>query len=346
MTLTFSAALPQRRFDVSFTLRHGETLAVLGPNGAGKSTLVNLIAGLLAPASGHAELEGEVLFGPGVSTPPHARNVALLAQDALLFPHLSVLENVAFGPRSSGASRRTARSTARTWLAEVGAAGFEHRRPGELSGGEAQRIAVARALAAEPRLLLLDEPMAALDVAVAPALRSMLRRVLAHRTAIIVTHDVLDAFSLADRVIVLDGGRIVDDGPTRSVLEQPRDPFTAGIAGLSVLHGIRTAEGLRTTDGDELRIAGGEDLEPGSACTLAIRPSSIRVSASRPAGAGNALRVGISDVEPRGDLVRLRAGALAADVTPATAADLDLGAGSTAWFAFRAEDAVLYSATR
>ncbi|PPF75120.1 molybdenum ABC transporter ATP-binding protein, partial [Subtercola sp. Z020] len=267
MTLTFSATVASRAFDVSFDLEAGQTLAVLGPNGAGKSTLLALLAGLLAPDAGRAELDGDVLFaaagaGSGAvagssagavadarSTrrtwkPPHARNVALLAQEPLLFPHLSVLQNVGFGPTSAGVPRREALRRARRWLAEVDAAAFESRRPAELSGGQAQRIAVARALAADPRLLLLDEPMAALDITVAPALRRTLRRVLADRTAIIVTHDPLDAYTLADRVLVLDGGRIVDDGPTRSVLEHPRDPFTASIAGLTVLPGTRTPDGL------------------------------------------------------------------------------------------------------
>ncbi len=146
--------------------------------------------------------------------PPHDRKVALLAQEPLLFPHLGVLDNVAFGPRSGGARRRTAHEAARRWLDEVDVADLADRKPGQLSGGQAQRVAVARALAAEPRLLLLDEPLAALDVAVAPALRQTLRRVLADRTVVLVTHDVLDALLLADRVVVLEGGRVVESGPT------------------------------------------------------------------------------------------------------------------------------------
>jgi molybdate transport system ATP-binding protein len=352
VTFIFDAAVTKRQFDVSFTLSDGETLAVLGPNGAGKSTLLNLISGLLSPDSGHAELDGETLFaaGPGrqrVWKPPHTRGVSLLAQEALLFPHLTVLDNVAFGPTSTGVTKKSARAAARTWLAEVDAGELEGRKPAQLSGGQAQRIAVARALAADPKLLLLDEPMAALDIAVAPALRRTLRRVLENRTAIIVTHDILDAYTLADRVIVIDHGHIVEDGPTRSILEQPRDPFTADIAGLNVLSGIRTATGLRTTDGTELDTARPlVSITSATECTAAVRPANVRVSTRRPDASVNALFKAVTDLEPRGDLIRVRADGIAADATPADVADLDLGIGTSAWFTFSADDAVIYPTKR
>jgi len=158
---------------------------------------------------------------------PHARRTALLGQEPLLFPHLSALENVAFGPRSAGTPHATARRDAQQWLDEVGVGELSARRPAQLSGGQAQRVAVARALAAGPALLLLDEPLAALDVAVLPALRQTLRRVLADRTAIVVTHDPLDALLLADRVVVLSGGRVVEQGTSSEVLSRPRSPFAA-----------------------------------------------------------------------------------------------------------------------
>lgn len=388
MTLTFSATVPSRAFDVSFELEAGQTLAVLGPNGAGKSTLLALLAGLLAPDAGRAEVDGEVLFaaadaGSGVGAgshstrrtwkPPHARNVALLAQEPLLFPHLSVLQNVAFGPTSAGVPRREALRRARHWLAEVDAAEFESRRPAELSGGQAQRIAVARALAADPHLLLLDEPMAALDITVAPALRRTLRRVLADRTAIIVTHDPLDAYTLADRVLVLDGGRIVDDGPTRSVLEHPRDPFTASIAGLTVLPGTRTPDGLLLPTGERVRMPAPSTLAPGTPCAAALPPARIHLALAPSApnapgslahasarldqaadAAPNALRLTVQHIEPRGDLVRVHAAAsghphavsLAADVPPALAADLDLAPGTPVWFSFPSTAATLYPTAR
>ncbi|HEY0260565.1 MAG TPA: ATP-binding cassette domain-containing protein, partial [Lacisediminihabitans sp.] len=181
MSLVVAASLAARDLDVSFEVARGETVAILGPNGAGKSTALAVIAGLLRPDAGAASWEGITLFDTarGSWLPPHRRGVALLAQEALLFPHLNVLDNVAFGPRSAGASTDAARATARRWLTEVEASELAAARPARLSGGQAQRIAIARALAAEPDILLLDEPFAALDVAVAPTLRRMLRRVLA-----------------------------------------------------------------------------------------------------------------------------------------------------------------------
>ncbi|MCX6398928.1 MAG: ATP-binding cassette domain-containing protein, partial [Propionibacteriales bacterium] len=191
--MLIEATVADRGLDVTFEVAEGETVALLGPNGAGKSTTLAVLAGLLRPDTGRVVIDGDEVTGPGRWVRPHARRTALLAQEAMLFPHLSVLDNVAFGPRSTGAGRREARATAEHWLAEVDAGDLASRRPAQLSGGQSQRVAIARALAADPRLLLLDEPMAALDIDVAPALRQLLRRVLADRTTVIVTHHVLDA---------------------------------------------------------------------------------------------------------------------------------------------------------
>jgi molybdate transport system ATP-binding protein len=231
MSLDVHAIVEPDRLDVRFTLAEGETLAVLGPNGAGKSTLLDVLSGLVRPDSGHVSLAGTTLVSQGEDArdswvPPHARGVALLAQEALLFPHLTVRDNVAFGPRTAGADRVAARLVAERWLERVDATGLADRRPRRLSGGQAQRVAVARALATEPRLLLLDEPFGALDVGVAPAMRRLLAEVLAERTVVIVTHDPLDALALADHVIVLGEGRVVEQGPTREVLLNPRTEFT------------------------------------------------------------------------------------------------------------------------
>ena len=342
MTFSFSAAVAARGFEVALSVAPGETVAILGPNGAGKSTLLGLTAGLLRADSGRAVLDDTVLFDSvgGSFTPPHRRGVSLLAQEPLLFPHLSALENVAFGPRSAGVPRAAARATARHWLAEVEALDLADRRPAQLSGGQAQRVAVARALASDPKLLLLDEPMAALDVSVAPALRRMLRRVLAGRTVLIVTHDILDAFTLADRVVVLDGGRIVDQGPTREVLERPRSAFTAGLAALNLLVGVRSQRGIRLADGSE--ISGASDLVVGASAAAAVRPSAVRVSLDEPAAA-NRLRGEVLDLEPRGDLVRVRSARLAADLAPALVADLDLAPGAAVWFAFDESDVSIYA---
>lgn len=213
MSLHVTARLRARGLDLAVTVAEGQTLAVTGPNGAGKSSLLGIVAGLLVPDTGRAVLDGRTLFdldaaGRGPWVPAHDRGVVLLAQDPLLFPHLSVLENVAFGPRSRGTDRRRARETALQWLDAVDAAALAGRRPAELSGGQAQRVAVARALAADPRLLLLDEPFASLDSRAAPALRELLRRVLAGRMAVVVTHDPADVRALADAEVQLERGRV------------------------------------------------------------------------------------------------------------------------------------------
>ena len=349
MTFTFDAAVAARGFDVALGLGPAETVAVLGPNGAGKSTLLSVVAGLLRPDAGRAELGGRVLFdlgqGPQAWTPPHRRGTALLAQEPLLFPHLSALENVAFGPRSAGTARSRAREAATHWLAEVDASDLAGRRPAELSGGQAQRVAVARALAADPGLLLLDEPMAALDVHAAPLLRRLLKRVLAGRRAIIVTHDVLDAYMLADRVVVLEGGRITEEGPTREVLQRPRSRFAAGLAGLNLVAGTVTTDGLRTASGQEL--AGRHEDPPvaGLSGVAAFPPSAVSVFLDEAHGSPrNSFPVTVTDLEPHGDQIRVRAGELSADVTPAASADLGLAPGVRAYFVVKAAAVSVYPA--
>ncbi|MFI9507509.1 sulfate/molybdate ABC transporter ATP-binding protein [Nocardia sp. NPDC052566] len=245
------ARLADRDLDVEIEVAAGEVLAVLGPNGAGKSTLLEIVSGLVVPDAGRVRLGARTLTdtAKSVVVPPHRRGISLLAQDSLLFPHLTVAQNVAFGPRSRGARAAAARTIARDWLAAVDATEFAERKPGQLSGGQAQRVALARALAVDPHLLLLDEPMAALDVAVAPAMRALLRRVLRDhsptdtrtRSAILVTHDIIDALTLADRLVVIESGRVVESGPVATVLARPRSSFAARIAGVNLIVGTAVA---------------------------------------------------------------------------------------------------------
>ena len=276
--------------------------------------------------------------------PPHDRKVALLAQEPLLFPHLTVLDNVAFGPRSGGARREAARDAARRWMAEVGVADLADRRPASLSGGQAQRAAVARALATEPRLLLLDEPLAALDVAVAPALRQTLRRVLEGRTALVVTHDVLDALLLADRVVVLEDGRVVEEGSTAEVLARPRSGFAARVAGLNMVEGAWRDRHVATPTGMSLGgVVSGPEPGSGDAVVAVFRPSSVAVHRERPGGSPrNVLAVTVSELQPLGDRVRVRGDGLSADVTPAAAAELGLVPGSPTYFVVKATEVEVY----
>jgi molybdate transport system ATP-binding protein len=343
MTLRLEATVAERGYDVALDVADGETVALLGPNGAGKSTTLDLLAGLLRPDAGTVRLDGRELSGPRTWVAPHDRRVALLAQEPLLFPHLSVLDNVAFGPRSNGARRTASRETARHWLEEVGAGDLADRTPAQLSGGQGQRVAVARALAADPRLLLLDEPMAALDVAVAPALRQTLRRVLADRSVVVVTHDALDALLLADRVVVLEEGRVAEEGPAGEVLARPRSAFAARIAGLDMLRGT-WAGGVRTPDGAVVHgLVSGPAPATGDPVVAVFRPAAVSVFREPPGGSPrNALTVVVTDLEPRGDQVRVRADELAADVTTYAAAELDLAPGATVTFSVKASEVAVY----
>lgn len=210
----------ERGVDAELQAARGETVALIGPNGVGKSTVFAVIAGLLAPDRGRVRVAGsDVVYlkvgGRGAWTPAHRRGVALMAQEPLLFPHLSVLENVAFGPRCKGAGREASRRSARDWLSAAGAERFAGRYPAQLSGGQAQRVAIARVLAAEPEVVLLDEPLSALDVSARPEIRKVLKRVLADRTAVIITHDPDDVAELADHTVRLgpvESGRVDDGG--------------------------------------------------------------------------------------------------------------------------------------
>ena len=348
------ASVAARHFDIEFELDPGERVALLGPNGAGKSTLLSILAGVLRPDTGRATIDGRTLFDLGSSgqrwLAPWNRGVSLLAQDPLLFPHLTVLDNVAFGPRSSGQRTRAARDTAHRWLNEVGAAEFADRKPAQLSGGQAQRVAIARALAADPRLLLLDEPLAALDIAAAPLLRRVLRRVLADRSAIIVTHDLLDALLLCHKILVIDGGRIVESGPTGDVLKHPRTPFTARIAGLNMISGRCEADAVRQPTG---QLVFGVHRAPGRTGEPAIAvfsPTAVAIFTEPPhSSARNTISVTISELEPRDEQVRVRAATaegatFTADVIAQTVGDLDLYPGRKVYYAVKATAVTIYPA--
>lgn len=347
MSLRIDATISDRDVDVSLEVGAGETVAILGPNGAGKSTVLAAIAGVLRPDSGRATLDDEVLFDltAGSWRPAYARGTALLAQDPLLFPHLSVVDNVAFGPRSAGRTRSQSRVDAQTWLAAVDATELGDRRPAELSGGQAQRIAVARALAASPRLLLLDEPMAALDITVVPAMRQVLKRVLAGRSAVIVTHDVLDALLLADRVLVMEGGRIVEEGPTREVLERPRSSFGAGIAGLNLMRGHSVAGGVRTPSGSTVAGLAEAPVPDGGEAVAVFSPSAVGVYVEPPAGSPrNVFAATIRELEPHGAQVRVRTDELSADVTLPVVAELGLMPGKAVFLVVKASEVTIYPA--
>lgn len=347
--------LAQRGIDLEFTVAEGEVVAVLGPNGVGKSTVMHTIAGLVRPDRGHVHIGADVVTDvqAGVFVPAHRRGVALLAQQPMLFPHLSVAANVAYAPRCRGLSRAQARDHARHWLDAVDAGSLARRRPAQLSGGQAQRVALARALAAEPRVLLLDEPFAALDVGAAASLRRTVRDVLRSeaRSAVIVTHDVLDALAIADTAVVIENGRIVEHGGVRSVLTTPRSDFAASIAGMNLVSGVTGAAGtLRTAWG--LELAGTGDVESGTAAVALFSPAAVAVHVEPPrASPRNVVAITVADVVQRGHAVRVRGAdlpdgspGLAADVTPAAVLDLRIEPGRQVFFVVKAQEVGLHPA--
>jgi molybdate transport system ATP-binding protein len=334
-------------------LQEGETVALLGPNGAGKSTLVHALAGLLPLDDGEVTIDGDVWERPRdrIRHPPQGRSIGVVFQGLMLFPALSTLDNVAYGPRAQGMSRDESRARAREWLERFDAGHLAGRKPPELSGGEAQRVALARALAVEPALLLLDEPMSALDVENRVEARRVLRRTLADFAGIklLVTHEPLEAISLADRLVVMEGGRIVQSGAASEIRDRPRTRYTASLVGLNLLSGtVRGTDShrtLETTDG-ALVIASG--LAPGTEALATIHPRAIVLSRARPSGsARNVLEATVADVDLEGDRVRVLLDArpsLTAEVTIEAFEELGLHRAQEVWASVKATQIEVYPA--
>jgi len=330
------------RLEVTLAMPAGQTVALLGPNGAGKSTVVQALGGLLALDSGRIDLGGVVWDDPaaGVFVPPEERNVGIVFQDLLLFDHLDVGENVAFGPRSRGVSPDEARDRARAWIRRLGIEAPGGRRPGELSGGQAQRVALARALAAEPEVLLLDEPLSALDVAA----RSDLRRVLGEHLAafagprLLITHDPIEAFLLADEIHVMERGAITQAGTADEIRLRPRTPYAADLAGVNFMRGT-AADGAVHIGGFEVQIAE-RDLE--GPVLLTIHPAAVAIHADRPGGSPrNAWATIVEHFEPLGARVRVRTGdplPLTVEITEASRRELGVEPGARIWLAVKATE--------
>ncbi|MFT2753924.1 ABC transporter ATP-binding protein [Clavibacter sp. Sh2088] len=241
---------PAFRLDVDLGVPAGSVTAVVGPNGAGKSTLLRALSGLVPLTAGRVALDGRVLERagggePAVRIPAEGRGIGVVFQDHLLFPHLSALGNVAFGPRAHGVARADAEGRARALLDRLGIAHLADRRPARLSGGQSQRVALARALVLEPPLLLLDEPMAALDAGTRLDVRDLLAEELRRfgGAAVLVTHDPVDALALADRIHVLEGGRRVQEGAPAEVAARPATAYVARLVGMNRVEGRDAAGG-------------------------------------------------------------------------------------------------------
>jgi molybdate transport system ATP-binding protein len=355
--LDAAVTLRRRSFvlDAAISAEPGQVVVLMGPNGSGKSTLLSVLAGLAVPDSGTVRLGDRLLTGPGVFIPTERRRVGLMGQDPLLFPHLTALENIAFGPRSQGVPRAKARELAGSWLERIGLSSTAQRKPGQLSGGQRQRVALARALAARPRLLLLDEPLGALDISTAPEIRQVLRTHLraTGTTTVLVTHDILDAAVLADRMVVLAAGQVVDSGPALQVFASPRSEFAAALAGLNLVPATVDAPAgsgdLVTVTAAGIALTGVADgpLVGGDPAAAVFAPSAVSVFRA-PIEHGsprNHWSAVVRAMEPGPATVRLRTGdavSIAADVTPAAVAELGIAGGEQVWLAVKATEVRVY----
>ncbi|MFD4649059.1 ABC transporter ATP-binding protein [Streptomyces sp. NPDC058441] len=331
------------RLDVALRAAPGDVVALLGPNGAGKTTALRALAGLTPLTGGHLHLDGDALD----RTAPESRPVGVVFQDYLLFPHLSALDNVAFGPRCHGVSKAEAREQAAKWLDRMGLADHHGAKPRRLSGGQAQRVAVARALATHPRLLLLDEPLAALDARTRLDVRAQLRRHLAdfEAVAVLVTHDPLDAMVLADRLVVIEDGRVVQEGAPADIARHPRTDYIAQLVGLNLYKGQADGHVVRVDSGPD--IATSEELS--GPAFVAFPPSAVTLYRDRPTGASarNLWRCQVAGLETHGDQIRADLTgelALAADLTTVAAAELNLHPGAPVWATVKATQTHAYPA--
>jgi molybdate transport system ATP-binding protein len=335
------------RLRARLSVAAGELVAVLGPNGSGKSTLLRCIAGLLPIDDGHVIVDGVALDEPTQATfvAAERRPIGMVFQDYLLFPNLSAVENVAFGLRAGGVPRRQARDAAMAWLGRVGLGDHAELRPRQLSGGQAQRVALARALARHPRLLLLDEPLAALDVSV----RGDVRRDLRHHLdsfdgmSVLVTHDPVDAYALADRVVILEQGVITQQGSLTDVTAHPRSPYVAELVGLNLIAGELRDHTLTADTGGA--VVTGAAIGDGPAF-VAVRPQAVALHRHRPEGsARNVWRVVVGDLDVQHDRVRVRLDGdvpLVAEITPAALAELAVRPGEAIWASVKATEVATY----
>ena len=332
---------------LSLDVADGEVVAVLGPNGSGKSTLLRALAGLQPLSAGRIVLDGRVLDEPAsnVLVPPERRPCGMVFQDYLLFPHLTAVANVAFGLRSRGEAKADAHRHALEWLDRLDLGDRAQSRPRQLSGGEAQRVALARALATHPRLLLLDEPMAALDIGIRGSVRHQLRRHLGAfgGACVLVTHDPLDAAAIADRLVIVEAGRLVQQGTLKDVTTRPRTGYVAQIMGLNLLRGHASGTNLVLENGMTLEMA----TSARGDMFGVIAPRDIALHHERPGGSPrNTWSTRVAEVHLMGDRIRvlldqpIRA---TAEITAVSLAELGLTDGSPVWASVKATQIDVYA---
>jgi molybdate transport system ATP-binding protein len=310
--------VPLRTFELEVSLEVEGTVALVGPSGAGKSTVLNAIAGLVRPSGGSIRCGEETWFGAGVFVPPERRSVGLVFQDYALFPHLTVRQNVEYARRHAAGE----------YLERFGIAHLADARPGSLSGGERQRVALARALARDPAILLLDEPLAALDAHTRIEVRTELQQLLAglEIPTLLVTHDFEDASALATEVGVIVDGRLRQHGSPADLVARPADPFVASFTGANLLPArLEDGTGIRAADGDE------------NATTLAVYPWDITVSVHPPDDSAlNVVAGTITAITELGNRARVTIGPVSAEITVESLRRLGLETGGRAYATFKA----------
>ena len=348
LTAQVAVRLGTLDLDVSIEAAPGEIVAVLGPNGAGKSTFLRAVAGLVPLHRGRVELDDVVLedVARRIHLPPERRPIGVVFQDYLLFPHLSALENVAFGLRARGVGASEARARAGSWLDRLGLSEHADAKPRALSGGQSQRVALARALAIDPRLLLLDEPLAALDASTRGPVRRDLRRHLASFPGIriVITHDPLEAVALADRLVILEHGRVVQTGSPGDVTQRPRSRYVADLVGVNLLLGNAIAGQVAVPGGASLQSADDVNGE----VFAVIHPRAVALHRTRPEGSPrNVWRGRASALDFQGDRVRVGVEGempIIAEVTPAAVSELGLAEGGEIWVSVKATEITVYPA--
>jgi molybdate transport system ATP-binding protein len=334
----------------------GETLGLLGPNGSGKSTLVAALAGIVPLERGEVRV-GSSLWESTARRRrlrPQARSVGVVFQGLLLFPALSAIDNVAYGLRARGVRRAQARARARDLMERLDIAHLAHRAPATLSGGEAQRVALARALVTEPDLLLLDEPLSALDVAKRSEARRALRQALDDfgGVKLLVTHEPLEAMALSDRLIILEAGRVVQSGTPVEIRSRPRSRYAATLVGLNLLSGVLVADGGHSSvdTGDGRVVIGDSGLPPGTHVLATIHPRAITLGtqAARPStSARNVFEATVAGIDLAGDRVRVALDSkppLTAEVTAEALEELDLARARRVWASVKATQIEVYPA--
>jgi len=337
----------QHRLEFELTVASGETVAIVGPNGAGKSSFLHAVAGLLPGVRGNLTCASQTWLSQeqGIELAPHLRSCGVMFQDLRLFPHMNLRANLAYPLRAQGMPRKQAEIQAEAWLDRVQLSQRARAFPDQLSGGEQQRAALARAFICTPQVLLLDEPLAAVDASRRIELRRLLAECLAEfdGPCILVSHDAVDALSLADRVAVFESGRVSQLGSVAQICAQPGSDDVADFVGLKLLNGVAHAGTIRLENGADLVVS--SELE--GKVSAVVHPRAIALYPQQPSGSPrNIWPAQVESIESIGDRLRVRlAGAcpMVAEITPSAWQELKLQVGARVWLSLKATEISVFA---